>query len=200
MTVSFLNCPSRGSLVLHPFGENTNSELRNINRVLASQRVDYVANDGGTYPIDDTGGPATLAQGLAGQGFNPQMDRKHVSGISFPRSEIAAKDVTDGLSHTYLVGEKALDANLYSLDAYDPNRRQLPYGAGHRATAFWPPMRDPVGLEPNSNALIFGSAHADGLRMSYCDGSVRTVSYDIDAETHRRLASRHDGWVAPSDL
>jgi prepilin-type processing-associated H-X9-DG protein len=39
----------------------------------------------------------------------------------------------------------------------------------------------------------FGSAHAAGCNMSLCDGSVRTMSYEIDPEMHRRLGRRNDG-------
>jgi prepilin-type processing-associated H-X9-DG protein len=41
--------------------------------------------------------------------------------------------------------------------------------------------------------LRFGSAHSNGCNFGFCDGSVRTISYDIDAEVHRRLGNRHDG-------
>jgi hypothetical protein len=41
----------------------------------------------------------------------------------------------------------------------------------------------------------FGSAHSAGCYFAMCDGSVQLVSYDIDAEMHRRLGNRHDGLV-----
>ncbi|MEO1497219.1 MAG: DUF1559 domain-containing protein [Planctomycetota bacterium] len=40
--------------------------------------------------------------------------------------------------------------------------------------------------------VAFGSAHAGGLNMAFCDGSVRLVAYDIEEMTHRMQAIRLD--------
>ena len=52
------------------------------------------------------------------------------------------------------------------------------------------PLPDQAGL---SNLIDFGNAHSDSTNMALCDGSVRSVSYSIDPETHHRLCSRKDG-------
>ena len=52
------------------------------------------------------------------------------------------------------------------------------------------PEKDTPGLQVTRS---FGSAHAAGFNMAYCDGSVRTLPYDIDRESHRRLGNRADG-------
>jgi prepilin-type processing-associated H-X9-DG protein len=49
---------------------------------------------------------------------------------------------------------------------------------------------------PASIRRNFGSAHADGRHFTFVDGSVRSISYEIDDRTHRRLAHRADGTVA----
>ncbi|MEM9657768.1 MAG: hypothetical protein AAF961_05350, partial [Planctomycetota bacterium] len=63
-----------------------------------------------------------------------------------------------------------------------------------------PPLHDSVDdlvsngvrLAKNSRAL-FGSAHSYGLHMSYCDGHVAVVAFDIDPMVHRQAAHRSDG-------
>ena len=54
------------------------------------------------------------------------------------------------------------------------------------------PMQDRRGV---SGSKRFGSAHQSGLNMMFCDGSVRHMSYTVDAETHRRLGNREGGMV-----
>jgi hypothetical protein len=55
------------------------------------------------------------------------------------------------------------------------------------------PLQDTPGYQ---NWLSFGSAHANGFSMAYCDGAVQHLAYEIDAETYRRLGNREDGLPA----
>ena len=40
----------------------------------------------------------------------------------------------------------------------------------------------------------WGSAHPQNWNVAFCDGSVQSMSFDIDLETHRRLANRADSF------
>jgi len=62
----------------------------------------------------------------------------------------------------------------------------------------YPPMQDRPGY---GLRLTFGSAHASGFGMCFCDGSVRRMSYAIDLTVHGLLANRKDGQaIDPSEL
>jgi len=53
----------------------------------------------------------------------------------------------------------------------------------------------PTEEEPGYYSIhwhMFGSAHGSGCNFVLCDGSVRLISYAIDAEIHRRLGNRMD--------
>ena len=39
---------------------------------------------------------------------------------------------------------------------------------------------------------MFGSPHAGGWDVVFCDGSVHSISYSIDLDTHRWLGDRKD--------
>ena len=55
----------------------------------------------------------------------------------------------------------------------------------------------PTGLDFGST-VRFGSAHAGGFNMAFCDGSVHSIIYEIDYEVHLLLADRQDGQTARS--
>jgi prepilin-type processing-associated H-X9-DG protein len=54
-----------------------------------------------------------------------------------------------------------------------------------------PPLQDTPGLSGRYR-FAFGSAHPAAFHMAFCDGSVTSISYDIDLETHRMNGNRAD--------
>jgi prepilin-type N-terminal cleavage/methylation domain-containing protein/prepilin-type processing-associated H-X9-DG protein len=132
------------------------------------------------------------------------------TGVIYIRSEISGKQITDGTSKTYLIGEKFLTPLMYEAAEstrrgygdnegcyvgyeWDNNRRAWnPNGGVDRET--FQPRQDTIGTD-NPNIYAFGSAHAGALNMAMCDGSVQAISYDIDSDAHRYLANRLDGQV-----
>jgi prepilin-type N-terminal cleavage/methylation domain-containing protein len=116
------------------------------------------------------------------------------TGIGFQRSEIGFKQITDGSSQTYLIGEKYIDPDDYE-NGKDPGDNET-WGTGfnndmHRA-AFDPPARDRAGLPwKDCQARIFGAVHT-GWFMAYCDGHVEMLSFDIDLLVHRANGHRAD--------
>jgi prepilin-type processing-associated H-X9-DG protein len=94
-----------------------------------------------------------------------------------------------------MLGEKYLNPDMYSTSKSLGDDQTLHHGHNSdsmRSTnvTLGPPRQDQRELD-----LIdpFGSAHSAGCNFAMCDGSVTTITYDIDPETHRRLGNRHDG-------
>ncbi len=131
------------------------------------------------------------------------------TGVSFYRSEITPEQIVDGMSKTYLFGEKYMDPATYEDIRAVPDYARLGDNQSAWAGYEWDNHR--VAWQPNAskrescyqpqqdNGAVcpaiwaFGSAHAGSLNMAFCDGSVRPVSYDIDRDVHRYQANRLDG-------
>jgi hypothetical protein len=123
--------------------------------------------------------------------------------------------ITDGTSHTMLVGEKYLRTDLYGggsksddkgwTDGWDPDAM--------RSTCF-APLQDSDGLgfsfapqnggSLNTNVDLFGSdkdvyyfgsAHPGGFSATFADGSVHTINYEIDILIFNALGTRAGGEV-----
>jgi prepilin-type N-terminal cleavage/methylation domain-containing protein/prepilin-type processing-associated H-X9-DG protein len=133
------------------------------------------------------------------------------SGTIHYHSELKMGMIIDGTANTYLLGEKYLDPRMYeeseaSYRGYGDNQSAWTgYEWDNHRVAWNPqsiygeqsyqPRQDTIGTD-EPNMFAFGSAHPGSLNMAFCDGSVQSVSYDIDRDTHRYLANRLDGNTA----
>ncbi len=193
-------CPSRRTAKAYPVLENLSQPFGSA-KVSTNARSDYCACAGDQREPFSLFGPESLAAG-------DRMTREHkwpnvektATGISYLRSKVSLRRVSDGTSSTYMAGEKYLNPANYET-GQDPGDCESMYSGynddTHRSTYYDPntgtsyrPMADRHGVVCKT---CFGSAHAGGCNMVMCDGSVRVISYAIDPETHRRLGNRKDG-------
>jgi prepilin-type N-terminal cleavage/methylation domain-containing protein len=167
-------------------------------------RSDYAACAGDNSAPELTSG----IPGSRAQGYDPNFagwTTVDYTGISFQRSMVRAVDVSDGLSKTYMVGEKYMDPDNYlngmdhgddwgmytgmQDDIYRVCYFDSTLSPDDPTNSFYSPTRDRKGSGQSYN---FGSPHASSFNMALCDGSVHSIPYGIDGELHRRLGNRKD--------
>jgi len=220
-------CPSRRTARPYPFKREGNGRwslavAQGVLLLPAVTKSDYAANSGDArfsaalsfdhepnmWVPDDY--DALQANPPEWTDTNDPESQFFQSGISFYRSQVRPAQVEDGLSNTYLCGEKFLSPSLYEdvnhTDGIEMMGENQSAWVGyewdnHRVAwnpeATWQPddyqpSHDGAGSRA-SDILAFGSAHSGGMNMAFCDGSVRTVSYDVDRDVHRFQANRLDG-------
>lgn len=188
-------CPSRRKSMALPL-LTSNQHFYQCDQVTTAVRGDYAVNSGdpssGDPEVGTTCQPTSLSQGQ-----NPSFtwaDTSSFTGVCFQRSEVHIADISDGLSNTYFVGEKAIGPDWYYTGTSAADTECLytgPNADQYRVTTKgYSVAQDTPGV---NNWNVFGSAHPNGFNMSFCDGSVQTINYSIDPETHRRLGNRKDG-------
>ncbi|HEX3999841.1 MAG TPA: DUF1559 domain-containing protein [Pirellulales bacterium] len=212
--LAVLNCPSRRALQTYPTwltaGDNFCSpNFGSSTPPSAVAKTDYGCNAGdnaeepgavwndnqGSADYNDDAGPGKYADGISSSAMQSwQSIAKASTGIIYPGSQIPPESVTDGLSNTYLIGEKYLPPDDYT-NGQDGGDNENAYMGFNADVGRWggpglAPSQDTPGY---SNNNIFGSAHTNGFGMAMCDGSVRTIAFTVDLTTHDRLANRHDG-------
>jgi prepilin-type N-terminal cleavage/methylation domain-containing protein len=92
--------------------------------------------------------------------------------------------VTDGLSHTFLVGEDLPERNIWCSWPYANNAYgtcAIPPNYSFENTFWWP------------NTSSFRSAHPGGLNFALADRSLHFINAGIDLATYRALATRAGG-------
>ena len=172
-------------------------------------RSDYAGNAGDIYGAN--GGPWASGRRLSGSHQRPLGRQRNVH-VAVPRQQLQRHHLPAEQGHTgadhrrpeqhvrgrrevhqsdfYATGQSASDNQGWPV-GYDGNviRFSSVPDSGHNVP-YWP-QQDTPGLEtPNDG---FGSAHAVGCHMAFCDGSVQLINYTINHETNRRLTNRADG-------
>jgi prepilin-type N-terminal cleavage/methylation domain-containing protein/prepilin-type processing-associated H-X9-DG protein len=175
------NCPSRRNGGPYP----DTIEYHNANTVTQAARSDYAAccGNGSTCQVDS--GPASYDD--EGPFFAGKVD--DFTGVIFRRSMIRINHVTNGTSNTYLAGEKYINPDNYATgtDGGDNENMYVGFDNDVSRTTYWPPLQDKPGYVDTNR---FGSAHAAGINMLMCDGSVQFVSYAVDAAVFLRAGDR----------
>jgi prepilin-type N-terminal cleavage/methylation domain-containing protein len=207
-------CPSRRPVL--PTAVKSHWAPVNCNRVSQSGKSDYAINVGGDTTVGDYwgfAGPANLTQADAYTAQNRWPDPENpktctncegqiYNGVCHLRSELRIAEITDGTSNTYFIGEKYLRTQSYGgsplkddQNTYDTGDNETiftGFNRDYQRSSVEPPQQDRPGLVRD---YIWGSAHSAVFNMSMCDGSVRSISYDIDPDVHLYYGIRNDGQV-----
>jgi prepilin-type N-terminal cleavage/methylation domain-containing protein/prepilin-type processing-associated H-X9-DG protein len=182
-------------------------------------RSDYAGNGGnGTNPTDlGNSGPTSLAAVTAG--FGGWITNKH-NGVIYQRSVIKLAKITDGTSKTALIGEKYVSTDNYSTGSCNGDDQNTFVGhdqdtiryTGLPGVGAIGPSNDESGLSPmgvSSGAAptkklarqtgpsepvspIFGAAHPGTMNMAFCDGSVQSISFDVEPRVYFFYGGRND--------
>ena len=188
--VAIFNCPSRRSAHCHPPGYTL---FRMVAALDCSGRSDYASNGGATpWTGLDINGPGSLK---AAPFFNGWADTSTWTGITIQRHGMPIRDISDGLTGTYMLGEKFINADCYVTGCDTGDNQSLYQGFGQditRRVDDRPPTQDTPGLARDD---WFGGPHPGGCQFAMCDGSVTIIGFDIDLDVHRRLGHRADGEI-----
>jgi hypothetical protein len=181
--VPMLYCPSRRAAVAYPLRDEVAEALGPL-----GARTDYAMN----------GGSAASAEQLAEMGLVAGIDEATIAlgqdGVWALGMRTALKAIVDGSSHTYLVGEKAMDTLEYETGKDVGDRGPVAGLTEHRGAANsyvrFAARAPAVDVPDNCRACHnFGSAHPVSMNMALADGSVQSLSYTMDLELHRALST-----------
>jgi type II secretory pathway pseudopilin PulG len=132
----------------------------------------------------------------------------YTDGVFYPLSKTAAKNITDGLTHTLAIGERIYSTYIWTAGAYwlgSAEERLCVQGSKN--------VRWPINSPPSTagyykldkeappgvprtllmNDLYFGSRHPGGAWFAFAGGNVHFIAEDIAFSVYQDLAARNDG-------
>jgi prepilin-type N-terminal cleavage/methylation domain-containing protein/prepilin-type processing-associated H-X9-DG protein len=153
----------------------------------------------GTFSITGTNATVAHANYVAVFGTNEPEDNPAAgNGTFFRNSRVRFGDITDGLSNTYVVGERSSDIALATWTAAPPNgvvplRRDPTETEGHFFLVLGRGDHQPNA--PESHIDDFYSRHAQGLNCLFGDGSVHSVGNSVNPAVWAGIQTRNAGEV-----
>lgn len=173
----------------------------------STQSGGFPPNAGPPLATDCNGGWPNCLNWLVAAGggkSESQTIGESFNGVSTKCTGAKIAQITDGTSKTALVGEKALPPKFYdtgygegpNYDKWDGGDNNSMYQGYDYDNTRWiggvPEQdNDTDGFKAGHHAK-FGAAHAGALNMSFCDGSVQAISYDIDEYVWGGYGSRNN--------
>jgi len=123
------------------------------------------------------------------------------NGVIYPGGKVKLKSVTDGTTHTFLVGEISWDVGPQRIWAVGTSSYTWLESYNYTAkNVLWPlntawrAEKDKPKSGYSNNDLSFGSDHPGGTHFAMCDGSVQFVQEEVSLDgVLRPLASRKSG-------
>ncbi|MBN2578926.1 MAG: DUF1559 domain-containing protein [Pirellulales bacterium] len=202
--LSVMNCPTRRPAMCFPkpvagtgvaYNADSNSSSDNV-----AARCDYAGNSGmmrydartQTY-IDSWNYwyfPSSYTEAINYNWICDSGPNSQFYGVIYQRSTVKTSQVTDGTSHTIMLGEKYLNPDGYrtGYDGADNESMYSGYNNDNLRTTFDGINRD----RPGDANEYFGSAHTQAAHFVFCDGSVHGIDYKIDKTIFLYLGVRND--------
>jgi prepilin-type N-terminal cleavage/methylation domain-containing protein/prepilin-type processing-associated H-X9-DG protein len=167
------NCPSRRPATVFPITNSVSGGK------VADNADPNPPNDNVSARGDYAACASDMDPGYDDDNLSVQ-DTSGFHGVCFIRSTTQSKDIRRGTSHVFFAGEKYLNPLNYYFSTSMGDDQSVYNALGHDNYRYTSPplMRDKRGFDSMTH---FGSAHAGASNFLLCDGSVHSVSYDVNA-------------------
>jgi prepilin-type N-terminal cleavage/methylation domain-containing protein/prepilin-type processing-associated H-X9-DG protein len=153
----------------------------------------------GTFTVTGTSVTVAHANYVGVFGTNDPEDNPGAgNGTFFRNSKVRFGDITDGLSNTYVVGERSSDIALATWTGAIPGAtvplvRNPSEAEGHFLLVLGRGDHQPNA--PESHVDDFYSRHTQGLNCLFGDGSVHSISNGVSPQVWTGIQTRNTGEV-----